>query len=113
MITTTAAAMTETELLQVVLETAALFGWRTLHLRPARTAAGWRTAVSGDGAGFPDVLAVRGNRIIAAELKSHRGQLSAEQQVWLDALSTVAETYVWRPEQWTDGTIEAVLRGAP
>jgi Holliday junction resolvase len=108
----TAATMSETELLQVVLETASLFRWRTLHLRPARTAAGWRTAVSGDGAGFPDVLAVRGDRIIAAELKSNRGRLTDLQEAWLEALRPVADVFVWRPESWLSGEIQRVLRGA-
>jgi len=40
-------------------------------------------------------------------------RLPASSSAWLEALSTVAETYVWRPEQWTDGTIEAVLRATP
>ena len=102
--------MTESELLDVVLETAALFGWRSAHFRPAMTKHGWRTAVSGDGKGFPDLTMVRGDRIIFAELKSRRGQMSDDQWDWLDVLADVGEVYVLRPEQWLDGTIEAVLR---
>lgn len=48
---------------------------------------GWRSPVQGAGRGFPDVLAIRGDRIIAAELKSDRGRLTDEQSQWLDALA--------------------------
>ena len=105
-------SMSESELMSVVLETAALFGWRSAHFRPAMTAHGWRTAVSGDGKGWPDLILVRCDRLIAAELKSERGVLSAEQRVWLDVLGAVAEVHVWRPADWTSGTIESVLRKA-
>jgi hypothetical protein len=112
-VSTTAATMTEAELLSVVLETAALFGWRTAHFRPAVTSHGWRTAVSGDGKGFPDLVLIR-ERLIAAELKSAAGRLSVDQSEWLLALEKAGvEVHVWRPEAWTDGTIERVLRATP
>lgn len=41
-----------------ILDAAKLTGWRTAHFRPARTVHGWRTAVGGDGAGFPDLVLV-------------------------------------------------------
>ena len=41
-----------------ILDAAKLTGWRTAHFRPARTKQGWRTAVGGDGAGFPDLVLV-------------------------------------------------------
>lgn len=41
-----------------ILGAAKATGWRTAHFRPARTAHGWRTAVAGDGKGFPDLLLV-------------------------------------------------------
>lgn len=102
--------MTETELLDATLELAALFGWRSAHFRPARTAHGWRTPVAGDGKGWPDLILIR-ERILVAELKSARGALSAEQRRWLDDLARAGvEAHVWRPADWTSGTIEAVLR---
>jgi hypothetical protein len=105
--------MTEAELSDSVVELAHLFGWRVAHFRPARTAGGWRTPVSADGAGWPDLTMVRGSRLVFCELKSRSGKLSDGQQVWLDVLSAVGEVHVWRPEHWTDGTIERVLRGEP
>lgn len=111
--TTTAVTMTEAQLSDSVIELAHLLGWRVAHFRPARTAHGWRTPVAADGAGWPDLTMVRGDRIVFAELKSRSGKLSGGQQVWLDALSAVGTVCVWRPEHWTSGEIEAVLRGTP
>lgn len=106
--------MSETELLNGILAMAQVFGWRSAHFRPARTEHGWRTAVSGDGKGFPDVFLVRADRLVIAELKSARGALSVEQRLWLDDLArTKAEVYEWRPNDWTSGAIERVLRHGP
>lgn len=88
----------EEELLARVLQIAQERGWRTFHQRPSRTAKGWCSAVQGDGKGYPDVMAVRGSRILFAELKSARGVPTVEQAAWLDALAGVAEVYVWRPK---------------
>jgi hypothetical protein len=43
---------------RTILGAAKVLGWRSAHFRPGRTAHGWRTAVEGDGAGFPDLLLV-------------------------------------------------------
>jgi hypothetical protein len=105
--------MSESELQDVVLELLDVLGWRAVHVRPARTNAGWRTPLQGPTAcGFPDVLAVCRDRMIAAELKSARGALTVDQKRWLDDLGRAgAEVYVWRPSDWTSGAIERTLRG--
>jgi hypothetical protein len=101
--------MTENDLLRGVLDLARILGWRTIHIRPARTAHGWRTAVQGDGIGWPDVVAVRGSRIVAAELKASKGRTTPEQDAWLEALAaTGAETHVWKPEHYPDAIAEAL-----
>ena len=70
----------------------------------------WRTATQGDGKGWPDLVLVR-DRVLYVELKSATGRLSEDQSEWLLALEKAhVEVHVWRPEQWTDGTIESVLR---
>ena len=91
--------MTETDLLNIVLDLAKLYGWHTAHFRPAMTAQGWRTAVQGDGKGWPDLTMVKGSRLLFAELKSEKGKISPEQQLWLDKLAEIdgSEVYVWRP----------------
>ena len=99
---------TEAEFTAQVLEYARLRGWRTIHLRPARTARGWRTAVQGDGAGFPDVLALRGGRVVVAELKVARNVATEAQEAWLAAWREAgAEVFLWTPDAWAE--IERVL----
>lgn len=102
---------TEAEFLRQVLQLARVCGWRVLHLRPARTRAGWRTAVQGDGVGFPDILAVHPSRgLFVAELKSARGRLTPEQALWLQAFHRAGVLcYIFRPDDWP--AIEAVLKG--
>jgi hypothetical protein len=102
--------MTEAELQSNVTELAKILGWRSAHFRPAMTSHGWRTAVSGDGKGFPDLVLVR-ERILFVELKGVRGTLSVEQQDWMFALGEAGvQREIWRPCHWLDGTIEAELR---
>lgn len=64
--------------------------------------------------GFPDLVLVRGKRIIIAELKTMRGRKRPEQREWLAALRTVAEAsgsavsvYLWRPANRAE--IERIL----
>jgi hypothetical protein len=103
--------VTERELTDAVLELARLLGWRCAHFRPARTARGWRTAVQGDGAGFPDLVLVRGERILYRELKTERGKLRPEQEAWLSALRAAgADAGVWTEADWRCGAIESALR---
>ena len=60
--------------------------------------------------GFPDLVMLRGKRIIYAELKTEHGKLSMYQSLWLEALRKVPqnEVFIWRPSDFDD--IEKVLR---
>jgi len=104
----------ESELQDMVIDLAHLRGWLVAHFRPARTNYGWRTPVSADGAGFPDLVLVRRDHLIFAELKSLGGRLSPSQIQWRDALCGVVvateqvDWFVWSPGDWDE--IEAVLR---
>lgn len=90
-----------------VIQLARSAGWLAFHARAARTAAGWRTPVQGDGEGFLDLVLVR-ERILFAELKAERGRLRPAQERWLERLRRAgAEVHVWKPRQWSE--IEAVL----
>lgn len=101
--------ITEAEFTAQVIELARLHGWRTLHLRPARTSKGWRTPVQGDGVGWPDLFLVRGDVAIAAELKVGRNRVTSDQQAWLDDLCHAGVmVFIWQPEHWD--TIEYVLQ---
>lgn len=93
--------VTEREFTSQIVELCHLLGWRVAHFRPAWTGRGWRTPVQGDGAGFPDIIAARGARVIAAELKVGKGKPTAEQLEWLAVLAAAGVvTTVWRPEDF-------------
>jgi hypothetical protein len=88
--------MTEAAEQQALIETAQLLGWMVAHFRPAKTAKGWRTPVSADGAGFPDLVLVR-DRIVFAELKGSKTPVQDDQTAWLDRIIAAGgEAYLWR-----------------
>lgn len=98
--------MTEDQLLANVLDLCRLTHVRTAHFRPARTATGWRTAVSGDGKGFPDLVLVGNKGVLFRELKSDKGRPDTEQAVWLERLRAAgANVGVWRPDDLHAGSI--------
>lgn len=93
-------SITEAEWQDQVTSLATLLGWSWGHFRPAKTSRGWRVPVSGPlGAGWPDLVLVRSDRIIFAELKRDRkAKLRPEQERVLELLGSASETYVWRPD---------------
>ena len=110
--------MTEADLLDSVLDLAQLLKWRRVHFRPAMVAKDgkltYRTAVQGDGQGYPDLTMVhrKQKRLVYAECKSDKGRVSPEQKEWLDDLDSTgkAEVYLWRPKHWHSGEIERILK---
>ncbi len=98
----TAPRMSEADLLRSVIDLANLLGLRVHHSRPARTAHGWRTPISGH-AGLPDLVIVGAGGVLWRELKSATGRLSPDQIVWLKALAAAGQDVdVWRPALWPD-----------
>ncbi len=98
-----APTITEAAFTKMVIDLAKLYKWRTMHMRPARVADGWRTAVSGDGKGFPDLVMIRGRVILVAELKCGKRHTTAEQDDWLNAFRDAGVlACVWKPEQWDE-----------
>jgi VRR-NUC domain len=106
--------VSERELEQAVIDCARLLGWLVAHFRPAETRRGWRTAVAGDGKGFPDLVLVHPlHGVLWRELKDARGKVSTEQAIWLSRLEVAGENAaVWRPADWLSGRIERELRGS-
>jgi len=94
--------MSEAELQANVRELARVRGWKCYHTHDAR-----RSDV-----GFPDLVLVRENRLLFVELKSEKGKPSPAQIEWLHVLMLTrrVETFLWKPSQWLDGTIEGMLR---
>jgi hypothetical protein len=93
-----------------VIELARRLGWLVAHFRSAMTKRGrWVTAVQGDGVGFPDLVCLRHDRAIIAELKAAKGKTTAEQEMWLAAArSAKFEVYLWKPADIE--IIERILR---
>jgi hypothetical protein len=106
--------LTEEDFQVEVIQTAHASGWKAAHFRPALTARGFRTPVTGDGAGFPDLVLVHPRHgVIFVELKTERGTISAEQLAWQHRLQVAgARAYIWRPHDLRDSVIIA-LRGTP
>jgi len=95
-----AAQVSERDWQQRVVDLAQLRGWKHFHAYSSRRST----------AGWPDLAMVRTGRLVLAELKAERGQVSTEQRQWLDLLGTVAgvEVHLWRPVDWP--TVQQVLR---
>jgi ParB-like chromosome segregation protein Spo0J len=61
-----------------------------------------------DGKGFPDLLLLRGRKLIVRELKAG-AELTPEQEAWLRASSDASvDASVWTPADWPE--IERTLR---
>jgi hypothetical protein len=81
--------MAERELQELIRQACGVQGWLYFHVWNARHSP----------AGYPDVTAVRAERLVFAELKRVGKVPTVEQQRWIDALQGVKqiETYVWTP----------------
>lgn len=60
--------------------------------------------------GFPDLVCVRGWRVLFIELKTENGTVSPAQQEWISALDATdrVEAYVFRPSDWD--RFEGIIR---
>jgi hypothetical protein len=66
-------------------------GWHWYHTHDSRRSP----------AGFPDLVLVRRDRLIFAELKTDKGRVRPPQHHWLQLLEqTMSEVYVWRPRDY-------------
>lgn len=102
---------TEAGFQKAVTDLALLCSWRFVHHRPARTAKGWRTAGSGDIAGWVDLVLwhERARRVLYVEVKSERGRTTQAQRDVLTSLRLAGcEVAVWAPRDWAE--LEATLR---
>jgi VRR-NUC domain len=96
-----AAELSEKDFMEAVVDLAKRNGWRCYHAFSSRKSE----------AGFPDLVLLRGSRLIVAELKVGDGRTTAAQDSWLEAFADAGVlAVVWRPEQWE--SIERELRQA-
>lgn len=99
---------TEPQLSRAVVELAELLGWGVYTIRRSDRA----IVASETGIGFPDLVMAKPGRLLAAELKQDRRYPTPAQRAWLSVLATVpgVESFVWRPADWRNGSIERALR---
>lgn len=83
---------TEKQFQDAVRKLATTGGWLYYHTMDSRHSA----------PGFPDLVCVRGDTLLLAELKLLGKQPTLAQQVWLDALAQVTQVHaaLWRPSDW-------------
>ena len=77
---------------------AQLAGWELIYHT-------WNSMHSAKG--FPDLVMVKGERLIFAELKMRKGKVSLHQKEWLEGLGRVpgVEVYTW----WYPDDIDTIL----
>lgn len=81
-----AEVVSEKEAQRTVVNLATLFGWLSYHTFDSRRSAG----------GFPDLVMVRGDRVVYVEMKKVGEEPREDQVKWLDALAAAGcEVYVW------------------
>lgn len=87
----------EAQFQAIVIRIAMYAGWKHYHAPDNRPNANGRVQQN-IVAGFPDLVLVKEDKLIFAELKKETGILSAAQKDWLARLEkTNVECYVWRP----------------
>lgn len=79
--------MTEKELLASIRAAARELGWHDYH-----TFNSYRSSK-----GFPDLILARGLHLVVAELKSEKGKVTPEQEMWLDWWRTFGDAIIGRP----------------
>jgi hypothetical protein len=75
---------TGSKLQEQIIDYAHIYGWTVAHFRPAMTKYGYRTPVSADGKGWPDLFLIKPPRIVVFECKSQYEKTSPEQDKWLE-----------------------------
>ena len=94
--------MREKQLQQAIVDYAKARGFMAYHTYDSRKST----------PGFPDLVLIRRERLVAAELKVGKNKPTKAQLDWLEAFAGAgAETYVWYDTDWLDGTVERLLRG--
>jgi VRR-NUC domain len=95
--------ISETAYRNTIVAAARLHGWLVHHCRPAQDRRGqWATHIQGDP-GFPDLILVRGGRMLCLEVKAEKGKATAAQEAWIGAMRRVpgAVAEVVRPSTWS------------
>lgn len=106
-----ARSLTEKAFQSNVVDAARKLGWMVHHSRTARIlrkdgTAFYATPLQGDP-GFPDLVLVKGKRILWRELKTEQGTLTDEQHEWQVRLLWAGADYaIWRPSMMDEIVVE-------
>lgn len=100
---------TEAQFQRAVIHLCKYLHLHVAHFRPALTSRGYRTAVEGNGAGFPDLVIAGPRGVLFRELKRAKTNLTPQQKEWAMALAA-ADFAVWRPTDLASGRITRELR---
>lgn len=96
--------LSESQFQSQVTQLANLFGWSWMHIRTGMNLRGYyRTPISGPlGAGWPDLVLTKDQRLLFVELKAEKGKVTGLQSEVMGVLGLIpcAEVYVWRPSDW-------------
>ncbi len=89
-----ASAESEADFQQRVLKLARDNGWMAFHPYDSRRSE----------PGWPDLVLIRDEYLLAVELKTDKGKVTADQQKWLAAFGKVedVDAHVWRPSDWDE-----------
>lgn len=109
--------VSEAALQRAVVDLARTLGWRCAHFSDSRKQVrGGRLVGDRGAAGVPDLLCVRGSRLLFLELKTEKGKLRPAQEDWLADLQEVESdaagrlvVRVLRPSDWDSGVIARLL----
>lgn len=103
--------MTEAQLQSAIIDCARSLGWLVYHTHDSRHSP----------AGYPDLTLGHGRfGIVFAELKDAKRKTTFAQETWLEVLAEHenatagvgrVQVFLWRPDDWTSGRVEQVLRG--
>lgn len=92
--------MRERDFQAMVQQAAGYLGWMSYHTWDSRRS----------NPGWPDLVLVKDGRMLCLELKTEKGRIRPEQEVWIAELQQVpgVTARIVRPSQWDE--IEALLR---
>lgn len=96
----------EKEWQRTLIDTLEFFGWAVNHMRPAMNQQGdWRTAYSAPG--WPDLVALRGQWLIAIEVKGETTRVQRNQREWLGRFAQLRGGRAWilRPQDSWDSIV--------
>jgi len=106
--------MSESDLRSQVTQLAQILGWKVAYFRTAQSQKGWRTPVGADGKGWPDLVLLKGQKVLFRELKVGYNKPSEEQVRWLDDLQTAGQdARIWTDKDWPEAVMEELRGGSP